>query len=188
MLDNSPLLASAVMTRDVVTVTPDDTLRAAVKLMAKHGISGLVVVDEAGGPIGMLTEGDLIRWHEGLTERQTAWLERLGEGYEVSSTYVETLRDANHRVRAVMTRHIVTVPETAPAREIAMLMHGNGVKRVPVVRDGKLVGIVSRADLVRALAEALDAPPILAAPEQHTIDEALRHAREEALKKVPRVH
>ena len=187
MLDESPVLAADYMSRDVVSVHPDDTLRKAVKLMAAHRLSGLPVVNHAGEVVGMFTEGDLVRWHEGLTERQAHWLERLGEGYEVSPTYVETIRDANHLVRSVMSLGIVAVPDTMTAREAAQVMYERHVKRLPVLRDGRMVGIVSRSDLVRALADALDAPHDVPVHERHTIDEVLRHGREEALERVPKI-
>jgi CBS domain-containing protein len=86
-----------------------------------------------------------------------------------------------------MSIGIVTVPDTLPGREVAQLMLERGVKRVPVMHDGKMAGIISRSDLVRALAEALEKKPIEPASERHSIDEALRHGREEALHKVPKL-
>jgi CBS domain-containing protein len=188
MLDDSPVGAIDFMTHTVVVVHPEDTVRHAVRLLAQHRISGVPVVDHAGELMGMFTEGDLVRWHEGLTERQSAWLERLGEGYEVSPTYMQTIRDANHLVRSVMSRGIVTIPDTISAREAAEIMYQKGIKRLPVMREGKLIGILSRSDLVRALSEALERAHPEPEHERHTVNEALRRAREEAVKGVPKLH
>jgi CBS domain-containing protein len=78
MLDEAKLLASDIMTRDVTVVHPETTLLAAVKLMASRGISGLPVVDEHGTLVGMMSEADLLRWHEGFSEREVRWLHLAG--------------------------------------------------------------------------------------------------------------
>ena len=157
MLDESSLRARDLMTRDVAVVHPETPLRRVVQIMAERHISGLPVVDRQGSLLGMITEGDLVRWHEGFPEREAGWLDMLGEGFELSPTFLAALRAEHHSVHAAMgTGTVATVPEDMPAREIASLMHARGIKRVPVVRDGRLVGIVARSDLVRALAQALD--------------------------------
>ena len=144
------------MTRDVAVVHPEMTLLDAVKLMAQRRISGLPVTDDADKIVGMLCEGDLVRWHEGFTDKQARWLDTLAEGRGLAPNFVEAVREESHKVKTVMSQSPITVTETTPAREIASLMFNKGIKRVPVVRDGKLVGIVARSDLVRALAQHLD--------------------------------
>lgn len=157
MFDESPYRARDLMTRDVVVVHPETPLRRVVQIMAERHVSGLPVVDAAGKLVGTLTEGDLVRWREGLPEREEKWLETLSQGFELAPAFVAALRAERHTVRhAMQGAEVVTIPEDMPAREIAALMHAKGVKRLPVVTDGKLVGIVARSDLVRGLARWLD--------------------------------
>ena len=175
MLDEAVLTAADVMTRDVAVVHPDTSLLDAVKLMAKRQISGVPVLDRTGTIAGMLSEGDLIRWHEGYTERQARWLDMLAEGTELAPEFLTGIREQKRKVSTVMSQGAITVSEATPAREVARLMHANDIKRVPVLRDGRLVGIVARSDLVRALAEKLEQHE--AAAERVTLNEALRRGR-----------
>lgn len=180
MLDEAKFLASDIMTRDVAVVHPETTLLAAVKLMVSHGVSGLPVVDEHGTMVGMMSEGDLLRWHEGFSDREVRWLHLLADGFELAPDFLREVQEQRRKIKALMSTNQITVTETTPAREIASLMHTHGIKRVPVMRDGKLVGIVTRTDLVRALAQKLsemEPPP----PRRASVDEALRQGREEAI-------
>lgn len=181
MLDKDAVTASDLMARDVIAVHPETSLLQAVKLMVQHKVSGLPVVDDDNHVVGMMTEGDLVRWHEGYTEKQSRWLEMLAEGEELGSSFVQAVHAERHKVKAAMTPDVAVVAEMTPAREIASLMHARNIKRVPVLRDGKLVGIVARSDLVRALAQKLSERLPASAPDQQSINEALRHAREETL-------
>jgi CBS domain-containing protein len=176
MLDEAVVTAGDLMTRDVAVVHPETSLLEAVKLMARRRISGVPVVDDAGTIVGVLSEGDLVRWHEGYTERQARWLDMLAEGFHLAPAFVDGIREQGRKVKSVMSPGAVTVTEDISARDVAHLMYSKNIKRVPVVRDGKLVGIVARSDLVRALAEKLSEPPS-AAPAPKTVDEALRHGR-----------
>ena len=177
MLDEAVVVAGDLMTRDVAVVHPETSLLEAVKLMAKRRISGMPVVDDAGAIVGVLSEGDLVRWHEGYTERQARWLDMLAEGGHLAPAFLEGIREQHRKVHTVMSKGAITVTEDTPAREVAHLMYHRNVKRVPVLRDGKLVGIVARSDLVRALAEKLaEKPQVAASP--GTLIEALRRARE----------
>ena len=97
--------------------------------------------------VGMLTEGDLVRWHEGYTERQARWLDMLADGFELAPAFVEGIREQYRKVKNVMTLGVTAVTEEIPARDVAHLMFAMNIKRVPVLRDGKLVGIVARSDL-----------------------------------------
>jgi CBS domain-containing protein len=170
------------MAGHVISVQPDDSLRAAARIMAQHRLSGVPVIDKVGVLVGVLTEGDLIRWHEGLSERQAGRIERFGEGYQVGPSLIETIVHENHLVKSVMSRDVVSAPETISAQDAAAMMARHHVKRLPVMRGGTVVGIVSRSDLVRALANEIDnrRPP----QGVMTIDEALRRGREEALRQV----
>jgi CBS domain-containing protein len=144
------------MTRDVAVVHPETSLVEAVKLLARQRISGMPVVDDAGAIVGMMSEGDLIRWHEGYTVRQARWLDMLAEGTEIAPAFLKAIQDHHRKVKSVMSVGATTVTEDTLASEIARLMYAKNIKRVPVLRDGKLIGIVARSDLVRALAQKLD--------------------------------
>jgi CBS domain-containing protein len=156
MLDEAAYTAGDLMTRDVAVVHPETSLLEAVRLMARRRISGVPVVDDSGAIVGMMSEGDLIRWHEGYTERQARWLDMLAAGTEIAPAFLKEIQDHHRKVKSVMSVGATTVKQDTLAREIAQLMYANNIKRVPVLRDGKLIGIVARSDLVRALAEKLD--------------------------------
>jgi CBS domain-containing protein len=180
MLDEAVFTAGDLMTRDVAVVHPETSLLEAVKLMARRRISGMPVVDNAGTIVGMISEGDLVRWHEGYTERQARWLDMLADGFELAPSFLDGLREQRHKVKSVMSPGALTVTEEVPAREVARLMYANTIKRVPVLRDGRLVGIVARSDLVRALAARLSEQPEASPARPRTVDEALRRGREAA--------
>jgi CBS domain-containing protein len=179
MLDEAVFTAGDLMTRDVAVVHPETSLLDAVKLMAQRRISGVPVVDNDGKIVGMLSEGDLVRWHEGYSERQARWLDMLAEGLQLAPAFLEGIREQQRKVKSVMSPGALTVTEDALARDVAHLMYSKNIKRVPVLRDGALVGIVARSDLVRALAVKLaEAPAAVTAPP--TLNEALRKGREHA--------
>lgn len=180
MLDEAVFTAGDLMTRDVAVVHPETSLLEAVRLMARRRISGMPVVDDHGAIVGMISEGDLVRWHEGYTDRQARWLDMLAEGFDLAPDFLDGVRDQQRRIKSIMSPGAIMVSETMPAREIAHLMYSKNIKRVPVVRDGKLVGIVARSDLVRALAEKLAEKPAEAV-RQESVNEALRHGRETPL-------
>jgi CBS domain-containing protein len=159
MLDEAAFTASDLMTRDVAVVHPETPLLEAVRLMAGRRISGMPVLDDTGAIVGMLSEGDLVRWHEGYTQRQARWLNMLAEGTELAAAFVVEIQDQHRKVRSVMAPGAITVTEEVPARVVAHLMHEKNIKRVPVVRNGKLVGIIARSDLIRALAQKLGEKP-----------------------------
>ncbi|HME24842.1 MAG TPA: CBS domain-containing protein [Acetobacteraceae bacterium] len=178
MLDEAVFTAGDLMTRDVAVVHPETSLLDAVKLMAQRRISGMPVVDDAGTIVGMISEGDLVRWHEGYTERQARWLDMLADGFELAPAFLHGIQEQHRKVKTVMAHGVTTVTEDTPARDIARLLYAKNIKRVPVVRDGKLVGIVARSDLVRALAQKLEEKPAAAATERGTLNESLRRGRD----------
>src|SRR5215471_1777767 len=178
MLDEAVFTAGDLMTRDVAIVRPDASLLDAVKLMAQRRVSGMPVVDSSGTIVGILSGSDLLRWHEGYTDRQAHWLEMLAEGQHLAPEFLRGIQEQNRKVNTVMTRGAVTVTEDTPAREIAQLMYAKQIRRVPVVRDGKLVGIVTRTDLVRALAQRLEEMSAeLTGERGASVNEALRARR-----------
>jgi CBS domain-containing protein len=140
------------MTADVVTARSDTTVSAIAALMTAHRISAVPIVDGQGRVLGIVSEGDLLRRQETGTERQRGrWLRAFTD----PDTLAEEYAKAHGRSAAeVMTRDIVSVTEDTAVGAIVDLLERHGIKRVPVLRDGKLVGIVSRANLVRALAAA----------------------------------
>ncbi|HEU0204846.1 MAG TPA: CBS domain-containing protein [Burkholderiaceae bacterium] len=168
--------ARDVMTTKLVTATPDTTVQEIARRLVARRISALPVVDEDGRIVGLVSEGDLMRRHELGTERHRSWWLALLAGAE------DVARDftRSHGLRAedVMTRTVVTVAEETPLEEIAALLERRRIKRVPVVRDGKLVGIVSRADLLHALAAAR--PSRAASASDRKIRAALERAIGEA--------
>ena len=179
MLDEAIFTAGDLMTRDVAVVHPETSLLDAVKLMAQRQISGVPVVDNTGAIVGIMSEGDLVRWHEGYTERQAHWLDMLADGFELAPAFLTGIQEQQRKVKSVMSPGVTTVTEDVPAREVASLMYAKNIKRVPVVRDGKLVGIVARSDLIRALAQRLEEKAEEASMERKTLNEALRQRRQD---------
>ncbi len=147
--------ASDIMTPELVTVRPDTPLEDVIRLMLTHRISGLPVVED-GAVVGMVSEGDLLHRPETGTERRRRhWLQLFSSGETDAADYVRT-----HGMTAgeVMTTDVVSIAETTPLEDIATLLESRRIKRVPVLREGKLVGIVSRADLLRSLGSRLAVP------------------------------
>ena len=147
-----------VMTPNVVTVDPETSVQALAALLSEKGISGAPVVDAGGRMIGIVSEGDLLHRAELGTERRSErrsawWLEHFASG--LARDYVKS---HGRTARDIMTRDVVTVTEDTDLADVATLLETKRIKRVPVVRDGKVVGIVSRANLVRALAATTAAP------------------------------
>ena len=142
--------AADVMTERVLSVGPDTAIIEAVRVMLDNNVSGLPVVDGSGRLLGIVTEGDFLRRAETGTERRRPrWLEFLLGPGRLAADYVHT---HGRKVEEVMTRDAVSVTEDASLDAIVRLMERRRIKRVPVLRAGKLVGIVSRANLLRALA------------------------------------
>jgi CBS domain-containing protein len=149
-LGDAPMRAMDVMTTAVITVDEDASVQSAAKLLADHGISAVPVVDKSDRVIGMLSEGDLLHRAETGTERRRSWwLEMASSTSKLAGEYIKS---HSGKVKDVMTRNVLSVTEDTPVADIAILLEANRIKRVPVLRDGKLAGIVSRANLVRALA------------------------------------
>jgi CBS domain-containing protein len=143
--------AHQIMTRPVITVTPDTTIVEAANTMLQKHVSGLPVVDATGKLVGMLSEGDFIRRSEIGTQRRRGRFLRfiLGPGAAAS----DFVHEHGRKVAEIMTTEpLLTVGEETTLEEIVELMESNNVKRLPVIRDGKVVGMVSRANLLQAVA------------------------------------
>ena len=145
--------AADVMTTKVITVTPESSVGDAAKLMLQYRISGLPVVDQKGVLVGMVTEGDFLRRGEtGTQRRRPRWLEFiLGPG-RLSSEYVQAY---GRKIADAMTSDPVCITEDVSLENVVDTLERHRVKRLPVMRDGKLVGIVSRANLVQAFATVI---------------------------------
>lgn len=169
--------ARDLMTRDPVTIPPDTPLQVVAGTLAERGFSGAPVVDAEGCLRGMVTEGDLIRRIAAKEDAPRSWLRDFftpagRQAARFARTHGQTAGD-------VMTTQLVTAEEDTPIEVIAQAMEERGIRRVPVVREGRLVGIVSRADLIRALlvpeqSLAADAP-----------DERIRRAVLAAMREQP---
>jgi len=146
--------ATDIMTSEVITVEEDATVQAAAELMAEHGISALPVVDKDTRVIGIVSEGDLLHRAETATEqRRSWWLEMMTSTNQLAGEYIKS---HSAKVTDVMTRDVISVTDATPVADIAVLLETHRIKRVPVLRDGRLAGIVSRANLVRALAMTIN--------------------------------
>ena len=149
--------ASDIMTRNIISVGRGTLIGEAIYLMLDNQVSGLPVVDDSGKVVGILTEGDLLRRSETGTERhRPRWLEILMGPGRSAGEYVRT---HGRRVEEVMTRDVVGVTEDTSLDEVVDLMERHRIKRVPVLNGDLPVGMLSRADLLRALARALDEKP-----------------------------
>ena len=146
------MIASDVMTRNVISVPPDATIAEAVELMLERSISGLLVVDNSGTLVGIVTEGDLLRRDEIGTRRHRSWWLRLIAS--PSRQAADFTRTHGRKVADVMTHDVLAVDAKAPLTDIVALMEEHRVKRVPVLEGDRVVGVVSRADLLRALSVA----------------------------------
>jgi CBS domain-containing protein len=142
--------AKDVMTRQLISVAPDSSILEALRLMLQHKVSGLPVINKIGNFVGIVSEGDFLRRAETETERKRPrWQQLLfGQG-RLASDYV---RAHGRKVEEVMTSDVITVTENTPLDEVVTLMEKYRIKRVPVMHEDELVGIVTRANLLRALA------------------------------------
>lgn len=143
------MLARDIMTTDVCTFAPDTTVLEAARMLVDRRISGAPVVDAAGRVIGIVSEGDLIRRAELGTEKEwSGWREFLMAKRTLAHEFIKSHAT---RIGDIMTAPVWTVNEDATLAELAEMFEKKNIRRAPVVRDGKLVGIASRADMVRAL-------------------------------------
>lgn len=144
--------ASDVMTVRVVTIAPDATVQAAAKLMLDREVSALPVVDKNGTLTGIISEGDLLRRVETGTERRASWwLAFISSNDGLAYDFVKA---HGTKVADVMTSEVVTAKPDTPLNEVAQMLEDKRIKRVPVVEDGMVIGVVSRANLLQALASA----------------------------------
>ena len=145
--------AMDVMVRDVVTVSPEDDIADVIKLLAEHDISALPVVDDDGHVVGVISEADLIHREEISTGKHRPWwLEALTPASTLANEFAKS---HGRRVSELMSTDVVSASEDTSLGQIATLLEKHRIKRIPILRDGRLVGIVSRANLIQALASSL---------------------------------
>jgi len=150
--------AAQIMTRFVVTVPPGATMTEVAKSLAQHAISGVPVCEADGRLLGIITEGDLVRpLMRSREKRREWWLRHLADGTDLAPEFLNYVKGGQAVARDLMRSDVITATETTSVADIAEMMVKNDIKRVPIVRDGKLVGIVTRADLVKTIARDPDA-------------------------------
>ncbi|WP_456707308.1 MULTISPECIES: CBS domain-containing protein [Bradyrhizobium] len=138
------------MSRNVITIDADASVIDAIKTMLSHHISGLPVVDRDGALIGMLSDGDFVRRVEvGTEKRRGRWLAMLAGTSQVALDFA---RQHGRKVSQIMSPNPITIEEDTPLEQVVQLMESHGVTRFPVMRDKKLVGMVTRTDFMTAIA------------------------------------
>ena len=163
--------AKDVMTRHIISVPPDATVLQAARLMLQHRISGLPVIDQAGKLVGVLSEGDFLRRQETQTQkRRSRWLEFLMGPGRAAAEYTHS---HGSKIAEVMSTEVKTVDEQTSLEDIVELMERHRIKRVPVLQGSKMVGIVTRSNLMHAMVSlARGAQPV--AKDDATIRERLQ--------------
>ena len=147
------MIVKDIMTQNVISVQPDENITHAIRLMLQRGISGLVVVDKTGDLVGLVTEGDFLRRVETGTQKQRSrFLQFLVGPGRLADEYV---RLSGRKVADVMSSPVHTLTELSSLSEAVELMERHHIKRLPVVRGRKVVGIVSRANMLHALASVV---------------------------------
>jgi len=164
--------AHQIMTRDVITVTPHTTIEEAAKIMLETHISGLPVMDDAGKLVGIVSESDFLRRSEiGTGRKRPAWLRFfLGPGKAAS----EFVHERGRKVEDVMTQDPITVGEETPLEDLVRLMEKNDIKRLPVMSGRTLKGIVTRSNLLQAVASMAHEIPDPTADDDHIRDRITR--------------
>ena len=173
------MLARQIMTKDVISVGPESTVRDVARLLIERRISGVPVVDGDSRVLGMISEADLIfRVETGARRPRSWWLSLFAGGGESAADFIKS---HSRHVSDLMTRDVVWVEEETPVADVAKTLEERHVRRVPVLRQGRLVGIISRADLVRML--ALSPEPLKAI--SSSTDEAIQEQVASALRAQP---
>ena len=147
------MIVGEFMTRQVLTIAPNSSIVEAAKLMLEHKVSGLPVIDAAHHVVGIVSEHDLLRRRESdKGKQQSHWLQLMIERAGLTD---KSAQFHERSVNEVMTANPITVAPTSSLGEACRLIEERGIKRLPVVHNGELVGIIARADLVRAFAQAV---------------------------------
>jgi CBS domain-containing protein len=151
--------ARDVMVAPVITASPNASIKSVAETFVRHQISAVPVVDDKGKLVGIISEGDLLHRAEAGTERQRPWWLRAFIGSDALAN--EYVKAHARKVSDAMTRQVVTASPETPLHEVAAILEKHSIKRVPIIENGQLVGIVSRANLIQAVAstgKALEIP------------------------------
>ena len=174
------MLARDIMTTDVCTADPETSVAEIARLIVDRNISAVVVVDDDRRILGLVSEGDVMRRSEtGTDKKRSSWRRFVADHDALAKDY---RRSHALKAHAIMSRRIVCADETTPLDAIADIFETNSIKRVPIVRDGRLVGIVSRKDLVRAFVSESAAH---SAPATAGDDESIRKELERRMESEP---
>jgi CBS domain-containing protein len=158
--------ASDIMVRRVLTTHPQTSVSQVAKQLVDNDISALPVVDDAGNVVGVISEADLMHRKELGSEKTRAWwIEAMTPGATLADEFAQS---HGKRVEELMSTRVISATPDASLGEIASLLEKHRIKRVPIMKDGKIVGIVSRSNLVQALASA-KSNGVTAADKDHTI-------------------
>jgi CBS domain-containing protein len=151
----TPMNARDVMTTEVISVMPDTSTREVARLLLEKGIGTMPIVDADGAPVGMVGEADLLGRDAASPDGGPRWwLTMLADGEGPSPEFLNRLRSADRPAREVMTAPVPTVGDKTAIREVARLLAANRIEHIPVVRNGRVVGGVSRDDVLTALADS----------------------------------
>ena len=163
--------AKDIMTAPVISVSDTSTVQEVAKLLLERRISAVPVVDSSGNVVGIVSEGDLMhRAEAGTGRRRSWWLSLFADKQTLANEFV---KEHSRKVSDVMTRNVITAAPEAQLSDIATLLEKNRIKRVPIIEDGKLVGIVSRANLLEALVALHPQPKSAAVADDSSIREAI---------------
>ena len=147
------MIAADIMVREVVTIGPDESVAHAAALMTANDVSALPVISTEGRLVGIISEADLLRREEiGTAVSRPTWVETITPATTLAADFVKS---HGKRVADLMSKDVISVGEAASLNDIAAILERNRIKRVPVVRGDALVGIVSRGNLIQALASAV---------------------------------
>src|SRR6476469_403061 len=164
--------AHQIMTKDVITVAPHTTIEEAAKIMLYTHISGLPVMAEGGRLVGIVSESDFMRRGEiGTGRKRPAWLQFFVGPEKAAAEFVH---DRGRKVEDAMTQHPITVSEETPLEELVLLMEKNSIKRLPVMNGKTLTGIVTRSNLLQAVASIAHEIPDPTADDDHIRDRIIR--------------
>jgi CBS domain-containing protein len=165
------------MTRDIVAIAPDASVARAAHLMTEHDVSALPVVDADSRLVGILSEADLLRREEIGTDRRPLWVEAMTPATTLATEFTKS---HGKRVADLMSSNVICAGEDASLSEVAAMLEQNRIKRVPIVRGQELVGIVSRSNLIQALASAVVTTQALSDESRSIRDELLSRLKQQS--------
>ncbi len=150
--------AACIMTAPAIVVAPATTMTEIASLLAARRISAVPVCNPDGSLAGIVGQADILRpFRESVRKRREWWLGVIAEGEDLPKDFLDYIGRDTRSAADVMVRHVIAAEEDMTLPQLAELMIKHGVKRLPVLRDGKVVGVVSRSDLVAAVARDPDA-------------------------------